>query len=329
MTPGTQSPPSPSPAPAPAPPGKGDRFLALCAALAALGLVFALAVRPWYLSWGANGFEQVMPLPGDDIVADAGTQETRAITVHAPADSVWPWVAQLGQDRGGFYSYDLLENLVGCEMPTVDVLRPDKQTWAVGDKLWMYPSTKAGGVGYATLRVYVPGRVLAFGTHAAGTPLTAPEDGSWSFALESLTDSTTRILVRGRGAAGRSLLGAAFDRSIFEPMHFAMEKRMLIGIRRLAEGRERGRVANHVQVVLWVLTFAMFVAGVESMFRRAAWKRALTGTVAAAVVFQVLTLGQPPLDVGVLLVLMVATLLWWPVKPGSPLAAMLESARAA
>ncbi|HUX35142.1 MAG TPA: hypothetical protein VMV51_14815 [Gemmatimonadaceae bacterium] len=305
------------------------RLAALLAVLAALGLVFGLLIRPWYLAWGSTASDRTVALPGDAIIPNATAQETRAITIHAPVDSVWPWVAQLGQDRGGFYSYDLLENLVGCQMPTVDVLRPDKQWWALGDKLWMYPSTKAGGAGYATLRVLVPGHAMAFGTHAAGTPLTAPEDGSWAFALQHVNDSTTRLLVRGRGAAGRSLLGVAFDRSIFEPMHFVMEKRMMTGIKQLSEGQDRGRMANHVQVVLWFLTFAMFIAGVESVFRRAAWRRALTGTAAAAIVFQILTFGQPNYDVGILLALIVATVLWWPVKPGSALDGMLGGKRAA
>lgn len=300
------------------------RITATLAAAVAMGLVFALVVRPWYLAWGTTPAERTMPLPGDEIVPNAGNQETRAISIDAPADSVWPWIAQIGQDRGGFYSFDLLENLVGCEMPTVDSLRPGRQQWAVGDKLWMYPSTKAGGVGYATLRVLVPGRALGFGTWYAGTPPSGPEDGSWSFVLVPVNDSTTRLLVRGRGAPGRSLLGVAFDRSIFEPMHFVMEKRMMIGIGQLAEGDSRHRVLNNVQVVLWFATFAMFVVGLASVFVRPAWKRALSGTVAAAVVFQVLTLGQPPVDVGILLVLIVATLLWWPIKPGSPLAAIVE-----
>ncbi len=68
----------------------------------------------------------------------------------------------------------------------------------------------------------------------------------------------------------------------------------------------------------------MFVVGTVGIFVRNAWKRALTGTAAAAVVFQILTLGQPPVDVGILLLLIVATLLWWPIRPGSPLAAILE-----
>jgi hypothetical protein len=300
------------------------RLAALAAALVALGLVFGLVVRPWYLSWGTTPAERTMTLPGDLIVPGAANQETRAITIHARADAVWPWVAQIGQNRGGFYSYDMLENLVGCEMPTTDVLRPDKQRWAPGDRLWMYPSTKAGGAGYAVLRAYVPGRALGFGTWFAGTPPTGPEDGSWSFVLLPENDSTTRLLVRGRGAPGRSLLGVAFDRSVFEPMHFVMEKRMMIGIAQLAEGGTRGRVWNHVQVVLWFVTFAIFVAGLASVFVVPAWKRALTGTAAAAVVFQILTLGQPPVDVGILLVLVVAAMLWWPIAPGSPLSAILE-----
>ena len=295
------------------------RLLATLAALAALGLFFAVVIRPWYLHWGTTPAERTAPLPGDDIVPGAASQETRAVTIHAPVALVWPWVAQLGQNRGGFYSYDLLENLVGCEMPTVDSLRPDKQQWALGDKLWMYPSTKAGGVGYAVLRTYIPGRALGFGTWYAGTPPTGPEDGSWTFVLQPLRDSTTRLLVRGRGAPGRSLLGLAFDRSIFEPMHFAMEKRMMLGSADLSEGHARGRYVNHVQVILWFVTAAMFIVGLASVFVGPVWRRKLAGTVTAAVVFQVLTFGQPPIDVALLLVLVAGAVLWWPVEPGSPL----------
>jgi hypothetical protein len=142
---------------------------------------FFAVVRPWYLQWGASDAEARMPLPGDEIIADAAGQETRAITIDAGADVVWRWVAQIGQDRGGFYSFDLLENLVGCRMPTVDRLRPERQSWVQGDKLWMYPPERAGGQGFATLRSYVPGRALGFGTHAFGTPVTAPENRGWAF----------------------------------------------------------------------------------------------------------------------------------------------------
>jgi hypothetical protein len=293
---------------------RSRRALALLVTLALFCVAFFAVVRPWYLNWGATSEERRRALPGDEIVANARAQQTRAITIKASADSVWPWLAQLGQDRGGFYSYDILENLVGCNMPTTDVRQPDKQVWHVGDKLWMYPKDKAGGAGFATLRVFVPGRALGFATREVGTALSEPENGSWSMVLVPVNATTTRLLIRGRGAIGRSLLGSAFDRSIFEPIHFAMERRMMIGIQQLVETGSRGRLSNHVSVALWTITFAVFVmAGVLVMLGRD-WQRALLGFGTAGIVFQVLTLGQPPAPVGLTLVWMVLALLWWPSR---------------
>ena len=266
---------------------------------------FFAVVRPWYLQWGASDAEARMSLPGDEIIPNAAGQETRAITIDAGADAVWRWVAQIGQDRGGFYSFDVLENLVGCRMPTVDVLRPARQTWRLGDKLWMYPPERAGGQGFGTLRTYVPGRALGFGTHAVGTPITAPENGSWAFIVQPLDRYTTRRLLRGRGAP-RSVAGIAFDRTIFEPVHFVMERRTMIGIKQLAEGEDRHRWANHVQVALWVITFALVVVSAVEVIRRREWKRPLAGFVVSGLVFQVLTLGQPPVVLGVALLVVVA-----------------------
>ncbi|SRR6266849_2050451 len=291
------------------------RALALLVVSIAIIVAFFLIVRPWYLRWGATDDEMRRPLPGDEIIASAVAQETRAITIQAPIGRAWPWMAQLGQDRGGFYSYDLLENLVGCEMPTEDRLSPEKQSWQVGDKLWMYPKRKAGGIGFATLHVYLAGRALGFGTHVAGTPPTGPEDGSWSFVLEPVDASTTRLLIRGRGASGRSLLGVAFDRSIFEPIHFMMERRMMLGIKQLSEGSSRGRILNHVQVAFFALALVFIVVVAMQILRRERWGRPLAGFIAAAVVFQILTLAQPPLAAGAALLVLVAGILWWPPRP--------------
>ncbi len=246
----------------------------------------------------------------------ADRQEARAITIRAPIEQVWPWLAQLGQDRGGFYSFDLLENLVGCEMPTTDRLRPDKQSWQLGDKLWMYPKNKAAGIGYATLRTFLPGRALGFGTHALGTAPSAPEDGSWSFILDRVDDSHTRLLVRGRGSPGRSLLGLAFDRSIFEPVHFVMERRMMTGLKEAAEGSDRHRLVNHVHVVLWTIAFGEFIMAIVMVMRQRHWAQPLAVMIVAAVVFQILTLGQPPIAMGVALLAAPGAIMWWPVGRG-------------
>lgn len=105
---------------------------------------------------------------------------TRALTIHAPVDAVWPWLAQLGPDRGGFYSYELLEDLAGCEMEHADRILPGKQGWAPGDSLWMYPPTKLGGVGGAPLVRQVPGRALAFAATAVATLLQARGWPAWA-----------------------------------------------------------------------------------------------------------------------------------------------------
>ncbi len=288
------------------------RLLAFLGALAALAIAFGGYVRPWYLRWGATTDERHRALPGDSIVPDAGRQETRAITIQASTDRVWPWVAQIGQTRGGFYSYDLLENLVGCDMPIQDYLRPEAQSWQVGDSLWMYPKDKADGVGFAILRVFIPGRALGFATHAPGTSSSAPTDGSWTFVVEPRADSTTRLLIRGRGAPSRSLLGVAFDRSIFEPMHFAMERRMMTGIRQLAEGGDRARMRNHIMVYLWTIAFLLAIIAAILVFTRDHWIRALVAFMASAAVFQVLTLGQPALPIAGALLFGVSLLVLWP-----------------
>jgi hypothetical protein len=284
------------------------RGLILALALAAIGANFVVYTRPWFLRWGATPNELTRVLPGDEIVPNAASQYTRAVTIQASVEQVWPWLAQLGQDRGGFYSFDLLENLVGCQMPVDDVLRPAKQTWQEGDRLWMYPKEKAGGAGFATLRTYVPGRAMGFATRAPGTMLDEPEDGSWSFVLEPIDGRTTRFLIRGRLAPGRSSAGLAFDRLFFEPVHFFMERRMMLGIKALAEGRDRGRATNHAHIALWIVGFTFFVGAAVLILRRRDWLRPLVTFLAAALVFQMLTLGQPPLAVGAVLTALVAGL---------------------
>lgn len=290
------------------------RVLLLFTTLTAVFGVFFLLVRPWYLQWGATEDEIRKALPGDEIISNAVGQSTRAITIHAGIEEVWPWVAQVGQDRGGFYSYDLLENIVGCEMPTSDELRPAKQSWAVGDKLWMYPPHKGAGIGFATLRTYIPGRALGFAGRAIGSPPTAKEDGSWSFVLEPLDVSTTRLLLRGR-AASRPLLGTAFDRFVFDPAHFTMERRMMIGLKNLAEGDSRRRLQNHLQVVLWTIVFALFGAAVVMVLIGRRWRRALLTVITAGAVFQILTFMQPSLFTGIIITAAVGAGLLWPSRP--------------
>ena len=99
------------------------RPLAILGAL--LPWAYALVVRPWHIRWGATEERIAKPLPGDELVPNPAIESTRAITVNAPVEEVWPWLAQIGQDRGGFYSYEWLENLAGCRMRNADRIHPE------------------------------------------------------------------------------------------------------------------------------------------------------------------------------------------------------------
>lgn len=292
------------------------KLAALALTLGAVVLLYVLVARPWFLSWGATETDRAQTLPGDEIVPDArGT--TRAITIAAPADEIWPWVAQLGHDRAGFYSYEILEDLAGCQMPRATEILPGAQEWRPGDSLWMYPPDKLDGVGSAPLLAMVPGRALAFGTWRAGSPHDRPPEGSWAFVVEPVGEDTSRLLVRSRATDPPSALGRAFDRGFFEAAHFVMERRMMEGIRGFAEGRPApSRAAKRAEVLVWAGMAAVFIWGIVAVLRRKRWAAPLVVTGAAAIGFQILTLAQPPPVIGgVLLAALASVLLRRPILP--------------
>ena len=265
-------------------------------------MAFFLIARPWYLSWGADRTLQEAHLPGDTLLWQGAPRETRAIVIQAPAQQVWPWVAQVGQDRAGFYSYAILENLAGCQLKNLDVLIPALQHWKEGDKLWMYPSDAAGGIGQAPLALHDPGHALVFYTRRPGTALGDPPDGTWAFVVQPLDHQTSRLVMRGRARGSLGLLGAGFERSIFEPIHFAMERKMMEGIKVRAEGRPVMERLDDLQVLLWTLTFALFVASGVLVLAGRAWRWHVTTFIGAGLLFSILTLVQPSVWIGVPLV---------------------------
>lgn len=296
-------------------PDSPTRFPVATRVVAVLGVSGALLgalltlVRPWYLTWGATHAELEGTLPGDGLSAQL-PDETRAIDIQAPAAQVFAWVSQLGQNRAGFYSYTALENLVGCEMPDVRHLDPALQEWKLGDKLWMYPPDELGGMGHASLLLYEPGRALVFGTH---TPLDAPGSaptGAWAFVVEPTSEHSARLLTRGSGGAAHSLLGQAFTRTVFEPLHFAMERRMLVGIKGLAEGHPIAPANDFLQLLAWGAAFALFVISAVLVLLGARPVRSLLGFAAAGVAFEIVTLVQPAPALSLGLVIAVALIVW-------------------
>jgi len=155
------------------------RLIAL-ALVAALGVFYPLLRRP-ILTWGATSEEAASRLPGDELLEVADGVSTRAITIDAPAASVWPWLAQMGPSpRGGAYTYDWIEKLLGLDMHSVDRVLPEFQDPQVGDMLDL-------GASRMRFERVEPGHVIAWRS----------EDGNWvwAFVLEE-QDGTTRLISR-------------------------------------------------------------------------------------------------------------------------------------
>jgi len=286
------------------------KLLAVLAAAAIVFGVFFALERPWFLRWGATHAEFSAVRTGDERFPGARTGAVRAVTVHAPPADVWPWIAQIGQDRGGFYSYDLLEDLVGCRMPRATRLLPGHQVWRAGDQLWMYPPDKAGGAGGARLLAAQRPRQLAFATRGLGAPAGTPEVGIWGFALDPVDSRTTRLIAYGRIQPPASKLAALASAAFFDPAHYAMERRLLLNVKDLAEGRVPSRLEENWMVALWTLAIVMLVVAlVQVARRRDGWIASVVVAALAAFAFQWLTLAQPSIVLGTVVLLMLAMLL--------------------
>src|SRR6266542_2770905 len=104
-------------------------------------LLYFTFLRPWQLRWGATDDEIKRSLPGDDIVRGPSFNATRAVTIHAPAEDVYPWIVQIGLNRAGWYSYDLLDNLA---RKSAETILPEYQDLHIGDLIPMSPDGKYG-----------------------------------------------------------------------------------------------------------------------------------------------------------------------------------------
>lgn len=183
---------------------------------------YLLFFRRWCLTWGARDDEVAAKLPGDELLPDAGLVTTRAVTIDAPPEAVWPWLVQMGSGRGGAYTYDWVENLFGLNMHSADEILPQYQHLAVGDELPMGP----GRPGMA-VKVLDPLRTLAVQI--------ADQNWVWIFALTPDGEST-RLISRNRIATSALSPAARFFYTVFmEPGSLVMERKMLLGIKRRAE----------------------------------------------------------------------------------------------
>lgn len=196
-------------------------------------------------TWGATEEEVRQSWPGDELLPDPAWSVTHAVTIDAAPQDVWPWLAQLGQGRGGFYSFERLENLIGCRMQNTDRILPAHQDIAAAGEVRLAPQ--------AALEVarVEPGRDLVLvaaaptpedqAGRAGEGPTTAAGDrprrgARWSFHLRPVEGGSTRLVERLAFRSGQSWQERLFSSAaLMEPVSFVMSQEMLRNIKALAE----------------------------------------------------------------------------------------------
>jgi hypothetical protein len=205
------------------------------AAAGALGAYVAF-IRPWHLRWGATDDEVACPLLGDSLIDKPRLQATHAVTVHAPPEAIWPWLVQMGQGRGGFYSYEGVERLLGLRAGNADRILPDLQELHAADELPVAPN----GAGLP-VDIVVPYRTLVMHSDSPIPARVAVMQAgyyrsvTWTFHLEPIDAENTRLIERWRADWEPTPMNTLVIRALLEPGAFIMERRMLLGIKARAE----------------------------------------------------------------------------------------------
>jgi len=202
-----------------------------------LTTLYLMVIRPWHLKWGTTDAEAQRPLPGDEFVPNAPINATHAVTIAAPIDRVWPWIAQIGQGRGGFYSYEFIENALQADIHNTDQILPEFQDLKVGDQVPL----AQGGFGVPVAILVAPRTLVLHGDSRLdpdGLPGLRPGDFFnvvWGWHLEPIDHLSTRVIERWLADWNPSAQNFVFMRAFLEPGAFIMSRKMLLGIKQHAE----------------------------------------------------------------------------------------------
>jgi len=184
-----------------------------------LVLFYLAFFRPWQLRWGATDEEIKRSMPGDDIVEKPSFDATRAVTINAPAEDIYPWIVQMGVNRAGWYSYDLLDNL---GRRSAEVILPEHQNIQVGDLNPMSPDGKQG----LWVKDFRSTEWMLWWDKIGDT--------SWAWGIYSEGESYSRLVTRVR-VKYRWFSPAILFNLIIEFFDIVMMRKCMLGIRRLAE----------------------------------------------------------------------------------------------
>jgi len=198
--------------------------LLLLLALVVAGVEVVRVLTPWMDRWGASDAEIAAAFPGDELLPRPAAIANRAVTIHAPPEKIFPWLLQLGAEKGGMYSYSWFETyLLNCRLDNADRIHPEWQDLKVGDLVKMCPGT-SGPPPYETAQI-TPNRSLVLGHRENGKWVDL-----WLFTIIPQSTGVSRLVLRTRTNA----VGGFWD--VIHPGIFIMERGMLLGIQQRAGG---------------------------------------------------------------------------------------------
>lgn len=196
-------------------------------------------LKPLRARWGLSAAEALRSLPCDEIVSAPKVKFTHAIEINAPAKYVWPWVAQIGQGRGGFYTYEALENLIGLQIYNSDVVMPEFQDPKLGDPISFSPGDGAPIVICEHRKAMAIENSLDMDTNTWFDPKgNFPKNYlhlTWLWYVEALDENRTRFISRNRVNYTPNFKNSLMFGPFTEPIVFTMDRKMCLGIKKRAE----------------------------------------------------------------------------------------------
>ena len=219
-------------------------FLQILEGLEGIAIIIAcyltFFLKPLRDRWGLSKVEAKRPLPADELVNTPKTKFTHAIEINAPAKYVWPWIAQIGQGKGGFYSYEALENLVGLQIYNVDIVLPEYQNPKIGDEVGFGPNDSIPIIICEHGSAMAIENSLDLDSNKPYDPKSNPPKNylhlTWLWYVEVLGENRSRFISRNRVDFAPNFKNRLLFGSFTEPIVFAMDRKMCLGIKKRAEG---------------------------------------------------------------------------------------------
>jgi hypothetical protein len=270
--------------------GMATRFAAILSLLALLGSIYIFLIRPAQLHWGATPEELAHSMPEDNIVADPVFDATRAITIHAAPETIWPWLVQMGYKRAGFYGYDLIESIGnGSDVRSASIILPAYQHPQIGDPI---PLSMAATLVFGSIN---PNSWIVWRSPDR------PTYGVFIWELVPVDASTTRLISRIRWNYAPGALFKVLGVFTEFADHVAV-RRILKGVRDRAEGRSSPPLLLEAfEIAGWLVALFEFCLAIGLVVAWRRWQIAWVLALGAGALVQFILYTDVPVSIRALL----------------------------